>query len=40
MPTVDVTESVLEWLKKTADNNEFIGRLPIFEKTLDNKTEK
>jgi transcription termination factor Rho len=40
MPTVDVTESVLEWLKKTTDNNEFIGRLPIFEKTLDNKTEK
>ena len=38
--TVDLTENVLEWMKKTVDNEEFIGRLPIFEKTLNTKTEK
>ena len=40
MATVDVTESVLEWMKKTGNNREFIGRLPGFEKTLSNKMEK
>lgn len=38
--TVDLTENVLEWMKKTMDNAEFIGRLPIFEKTLNTKAEK
>lgn len=40
MAAVDVTESVLEWMKKTGNNKEFIGRLPVFEKTLSNKMEK
>lgn len=38
--SADITENVIEWVKKTGNNREFIGRLPGFEKTFDNRTEK
>ena len=40
MSAVDLTENVLEWMKKTEDNQEFISRLPMFEKSLNTKFEK
>ena len=40
MACTDITENVIEWMKKTGNNREFIGRFPGFEKTFDHKLEK
>ncbi len=40
MSAVDLTESVLEWMKRTENNQEFISKLPMFEKSLNTKFEK